>query len=301
MKIQLGINNCFAVKRWPEPVAWARRVRETLGLRLVQFSLDLLDPGTEESARREMIEQTLEAAREFDLQLSSAFTGLAAYSSNLLLHPNPLMRMDALAWYERAITLSTELGATAVGGHLGAVSCKDYAGSNRREYLESFLIEALDHLSNVAKRKGISLLLWEPMPLFREAPATIREAERLHERANRNAAVPIEFCLDLGHQCTAGARGEDRDPYEWLRQLGSFCPYIHLQQTDGEVDHHWPFTDQYNTTGIIHPEKVIESLDRSGAKEVRLIFEIIHPFEELEQKVLDDLKSSVDFWNRFIS
>ena len=290
MTIHLGINNCFAVKRWPEPAAWAKIVRETLGLGLVQFSWDLLDPRAEASARREIVKETLESVERFDLQVSSTFTGLGAYSSNLLLHPNPAMRKDALTWYERAIELSARLGATATGGHFGAFSCEDYADSQRRSYLEDSLIEGMAHLCTVARRAGLDQLLWEPMPLLREAPATIEEAERLYERVNKNAAVPIRFCLDLGHQCTAGAQAKDRDPYEWLRRIGPLCPYIHLQQTDGEGDHHWPFTEEYNSRGIIHPDKVIESLEKSGTREVRLIFEIFHPFETVEDRILDDLE-----------
>ena len=40
---QLGINTCFAVKRWPQPERWARLVRDELRLDLVQHSLDLVD------------------------------------------------------------------------------------------------------------------------------------------------------------------------------------------------------------------------------------------------------------------
>ena len=33
---RLGINTCFAVKRWPQPERWAALVRDELGLDLVQ-------------------------------------------------------------------------------------------------------------------------------------------------------------------------------------------------------------------------------------------------------------------------
>jgi sugar phosphate isomerase/epimerase len=291
MTIHLGINNCFAVKRWPEPAVWARIVGKNLGLDLVQFSWDLLDPRTEESALSEIVKETLDALEKFGLQVSSTFTGLGAYSSNLLLHPNRVMRLDALTWYE----------TSATGGHFGAYSCEDYADSQRKSYLEDRLIEDIMRLSATAKNEGLKQLLWEPMPLLREAPATVEEAERLYEKVNKNAAVPIRYCLDLGHQCTAGVHPKDRDPYEWLRRIGPHCPYIHLQQTDGEADHHWPFTEEYNSGGIIYPEKVIESLEKSGATEVRLIFEVIHPFEAEEERVLAELESSVECWRRFVS
>ena len=43
MRVHLGINTCFAVKRWPRPADWASVVRDDLGLDLVELSLDLLE------------------------------------------------------------------------------------------------------------------------------------------------------------------------------------------------------------------------------------------------------------------
>ena len=43
MRLELGINTCFAVKRWPTPADWAPIVRDRLGLRLhgVEFDNDI--------------------------------------------------------------------------------------------------------------------------------------------------------------------------------------------------------------------------------------------------------------------
>ncbi len=231
-----------------------------------------------------------------DLRLHSTFTGLAGYSRNLLLHPLLSHRLEALRWYDRAIQLSGMLGAGATGGHFGALSVADFQDSRRREYLFDFLMDALAHLSMRAKQAGLACLLWEPMPVLREAPATIRQALDLHERANRRAAVPIRYCLDVGHMCAVGAAGQDRDPYEWLRQVGSLCPCIHLQQTDGIGDHHWPFTEGCNRQGIIRPDEVREALQKGGARDAVLVFEIIHSFEADEAQVIEDLRQSVEHW-----
>jgi sugar phosphate isomerase/epimerase len=219
----------------------------------------------------------------------------------MLMHPNLGLRLDALSWYEKAIDLSMRLGAPATGGHFGALSLEDYRNEKRREYLLDFLLEALVHLSGVAKHAGLEYLLWEPMPLLREPPATIQDATKLHERANKAASVPIQFCLDVGHQCTRGVEKADRDPYEWLRHIGAVCPCIHLQQTDGLSDHHWPFTREYNEKGIIHPEKVLEALEKASARDVMFLFEIIHPFEQDEDKVLNDIRESVNYWKTYVS
>ena len=46
MHVRLGINTCFAVKRWPRPEDWVPVVRDRLGLRLVQHSFDLVPAGS---------------------------------------------------------------------------------------------------------------------------------------------------------------------------------------------------------------------------------------------------------------
>ena len=60
------------------------------------------------------------------------------------------------------------------------------------------------------------------------------------------------------------------------------------------MDRHWPFTEKYNKVGIIDPPRVIEAIEDSGAKETTLLFEIIHAPETNENKVLEDLKESIE-------
>ena len=46
MHARLGINNCFAVKRWPRPDDWASIVRNDLGLVLVENLVTDREPST---------------------------------------------------------------------------------------------------------------------------------------------------------------------------------------------------------------------------------------------------------------
>ncbi len=92
MRARLGINTCFAVKRWPRPEDWAPIVAERLGLGLVQHSLDLED-GRRAAGGATAAAAAIRAATEaHGLTLHSTFTGLAAYSRNLLLDPDPAAR-----------------------------------------------------------------------------------------------------------------------------------------------------------------------------------------------------------------
>ena len=80
------------------------------------------------------------------------------------------------------------------------------------------------------------------------------------------------------------------------RRLGARSPVVHLQQSDAEADHHWPFTAAYNARGRIDAGGVLDALDASGAREVALVFEVIPSFEQDDDLVLAELAESAEHW-----
>ncbi|MEM2960164.1 MAG: xylose isomerase, partial [Candidatus Bathyarchaeia archaeon] len=192
------------------------------------------------------------------------------------------------------------MGVDTTGGHIAAQSYNDFRKPERRKFIESILVDSVKYLSSHGKSIGLKMLLWEPMPVLREPPATIGEAKRILEMVNDERGIPVRLAIDLGHQCTINVSGKDTDPYSWLRELGMLSPVIHMQQTDGKGDRHWPFTEKYNKIGIIDPRKVIEALEDSGASETYLLLEYIPPFEEDDNRVLENLKESIKYLKEFI-
>ena len=59
---------------------------------------------------------------------------LSAYSRNLLMHPDAEHRRSALEWYLAVVDLAAELGASGVGGHVGAMSVTEFTAMNRAEF-----------------------------------------------------------------------------------------------------------------------------------------------------------------------
>ena len=110
----------------------------------------------------------------------------------------------------------------------------------------------------------------------------------------------ITLCLDIGHQCVPGTDGDEADPYAWLTTLGRKATVVHLQQSDADGDHHWPFTAAYNALGRIRAPRVLQALRESGADEVTLILEVIPPFEADDRRVLHELQQSVSYWRQAI-
>jgi D-erythrulose 1-phosphate 3-epimerase len=297
-RMHLGINTCFAVKRWPEPECWMAIVKEELGLSCCQFSLDLVDPMLDEAATGAYADSVRRCAAANGVFLHSTFTGLAAYSWSQLLHPNESMRVAAMRWYERAIDFTARLGALGTGGHLGALSVQDAANEERKQALIQEMKERLESLSRYAAQRGLQFLLFENMAVTREWGHSIEEAQALAGLVTEG--VPLILCLDVGHPCALHTGTASDDYLAWLTQPwppSPHTPVIHLQQTDRTGDHHWPFTTEYNGKGIVQAESILNAIRKwPDGKDVYLFLEPIHPFESNDASVLHDLQESVQHW-----
>lgn len=103
----------------------------------------------------------------------------------------------------------------------------------------------------------------------------------------------------------------DSDPYEWIRALGLQSPIIHLQQTNGSASSHLPFTEDYNRTGTIAPDKLIAALQDAYAKweaagqaapcrDIYLTFEIFSGKSDYSRDIINRLRESVEYWREWI-
>ncbi|MCL4249501.1 MAG: hypothetical protein KJ065_15265 [Anaerolineae bacterium] len=104
---------------------------------------------------------------------------------------------------------------------------------------------------------------------------------------------------------------DDGDPYQWLRRLGAYAPIIHLQQTDGSVSAHRPFTQAFNATGMIQPDRVLRALAESYAQaaapslpprcqDVYLTIEVFSSTAQKPKAILANIRESAAYWRQFI-
>jgi sugar phosphate isomerase/epimerase len=298
-RFRLGINTCFAVKRWPRPEDWAAVVRNHLGLDLVELSADLLEGMDVPGERSLAIARTRAALADHGLVAETTFTGLNAFGSNLLMHPEPKRRAAGLGWYRSLVDVSAELGAVATGGHVGTMSVPDWTAADRREARMAALRESLVEIAGHARRAGLEFLMLENLPSPRE-PSTFAWIEDLLTDGD-NDHVPWRLCFDVGHTCTPGATDDELDPYAWPGRFASRIAEVQLQQTDGQGDHHWQFSAARNRAGVIDAAKLLRTLETTMSGDIRLILEIIPPGEQSDDEVLAELKESVDYWRQAIA
>jgi len=291
MGIPFGINLSFAVKRWVTPSLWAPLVRERLGLGIVQFSFDLLDPTWPDSLVEDHAAELRAATRAHGIEVHSAFIGLAHYTFNQLLHPDPRVRDQAEAWLMRAYRFARLAGIPRVGGPLGAISSRldgiEPESIPDADYRD--LVERMLRLGAAAKSEGLVELYVEPTPMRREWPWTIAQAQRMAADV-ASSPVPWKFCLDWGHSTFEPLYGGYRARMEpWFGGLGAQVGVVHLQQTDFQLDRHWDFT----VPGRVDAMEAARLQQEAGLAHVPVFLEVFYPFERDDASLLDALVRSV--------
>ncbi|MBK0418790.1 TIM barrel protein [Leucobacter sp. CSA1] len=292
----LGVNNCFAVKRWASPDAWLRVIREDLDLSHCQFSLDLLPPGFDLPFALRYAEHVRTVAEQWEVTIHSTFTGLGAYGASLLMADEREDREQAERWYRGVIDLTAAMGATMTGGHIGAATVPAWQNAGERRERRRQMIDAMHRLAEYADERGLVGLTFENLAVEREYGHTIEEAQQLEE-ALAGTAVPWVLCLDLGHPAALTTGTGSDDPTNWLRSAWRHQPLLQLQQSPRGADLHGPFTASTNAEGIVQREPVLTALDQAEWQSpVHAFLEVIPAHEADDQVVLADLVHSVRYW-----
>lgn len=301
-KVELGVNNTFAIKKWVEPEEWVRVIVEEIGLSNIQLSFDLFYPCLKESDISFMCNEINVAIKKYNSKISSTFTGLNVYSQNMLGHPNPIIRKYALDYYVEAIKISSKINAPITGGHFIAFTVKDFNDKKAKEYLIQSFFESLIYLSKVAYNYNLDSLTLEYMATAYELPHTIDEAKKFLEEVNSYSKVPVYLTFDLGHTSAfdLDTNNKDRDVYHVLENIIPITNIIHLQQSDGLGDRHWPFTPEYNEVGIMKPQRILKLINDNSDHKIDLIFEILHSCELSGDKIIEDYKYSVEYWMKYL-
>ncbi|GJD49312.1 D-erythrulose 1-phosphate 3-epimerase [Methylobacterium crusticola] len=285
----LGVNLSFCVKRWATPALWARLVREEIGLSLVQLTFDLVDPAWPDALLDGVAREIRVEAARHGLTLHSAFVGLAHYSFNQLLHPDPRVRDVAEAWLARAYRFAGQAGIPRVGGPLGAIASRpdgqEADAIPQADYRD--LIARMHRLAEAGAAAGLTELYVEPTPLRREWPWTVAQAARMAGDV-AGAALPWRYCLDWGHGTCEPLYGAGAGMEPWFSGLGDRVGMVHIQQTDFRLDRHWDFT----RPGRVDPGAAIALQRRHGLAAAPVFLEVFYPFEQDDASVLDGVRRS---------
>ena len=299
MSIKLGINTGFALNRFPTPEEWIPLVGNIFGIKIVQFTADLLNPSLPDKIINNNIARIRSLAKEHLIAIDHTFTG-AFTRVNHLAHPDNNIRLYWIDWFKRFLDISAELGAKDMGSHLAILSYQDNKNKEKRAEMLNKVVDGWHEIAVYAKQKGLEYLTWEPMSISREFGETIEEARLIDKLLNKNAALPIKFCLDVDHGDVMSINPDDTNPYKWLEEFAEKSPIIHIKQSLLNKGGHWPFISEYNSQGKIEPVKIFDVLKNKKVKDVILLLELsFREREPFESRVIEDIKLSAEYWKSF--
>jgi hypothetical protein len=298
MKTKLAINTGFAVNRFTPPEQWIPLIKHELEIDYVQVTADMFMPFLMDPLCERIAERTRTIADKNNLTIDSVFTG-GFTRLNHFSHPDADVRDYWLKWFRRFVDVSTILGASSLGSHFGIQTVPDCQNSGIRKKILECTVACWRQIDEYAMNAGLAYLTWEPMSIAREYGQTIDDTIEIQARL-QDFPLPMLLCLDVDHGDVESDCGDDTDPYKWLERFGNITPLVHLKQSHKDKSGHWPFSSEHNEQGKIVPSKILESLDKGGAKDVVLILEL--SFRErspAERRMMVDLKESVSFWKRY--
>lgn len=301
MKARLGINTGFAINRYPSPSEWIPLVAETFGLKLVQFTADLLNPSLPSDIIRSQIKAINELKKEHGIEIKHTFTS-SFTRVNHLAHPDEQTRKYWAEWFCRFADISVELGAESMGSHFGIFSVNDLKDPKVMKERFSQVVDGWHRIASYAKKAGLKYLAWEPMSIPREMGETTAEAKRIHKAVNDGSALSFKLCLDVDHGDVASKDPKDTDPYAWIKEMGKETAMFHMKQPLKDKRGHYPFTPENNAQGKITPEKFLSALQDAGIGDIDLLLELsFREREPFESNMIRDIKTSVEYWRPHVS
>jgi sugar phosphate isomerase/epimerase len=316
--VDIGINGAFLTRRWEKPENWMRLTRE-LGYACHEFCADVLDPffSGDTAYQLATAQRTREAADQYGVTITDAYTGMATHRFHGLSHSHPRVRARMRDWIVRCMDIALALGTDRLGGHWDALSVEVLEDSAETETMMAHTMSQFRDLAEVAAEKGMKALYNEQMYTPSETPWTIEQGYRFLEAVNRErTGVPVYLTVDVGHQAGMhyGLEGGDLSYEEWLRHFAPVSEVIHLQQTTPETSAHWAFVPRYNAQGHVDVQRVLAAIEEghrrfdssplaeymSPTERNYLVVEVIPGSTTTEQQLLQDLTETACYLHRFV-
>ncbi|MEG1842792.1 MAG: hypothetical protein RR296_00965 [Clostridia bacterium] len=217
-RIHLGIDNCFALKRWTAPEAWGRIVRD-LGLKYVEAVPDLeCEPLlTPADYRRDWIDAVNRMHDELDVQVKMFYSNDSTYDTIGFSHPDARVRAHLVEkWFGNFIQMAAAVGAD-IGYYVQATpESMLYCPDGRRAARER-AYECMVQVNRMAKQAGIGHVALEQMYTPHQPPFTIKGMCDLITGITADSGEPFYLTEDVGHHCPLYMRPNEE-------QLQSACP-----------------------------------------------------------------------------
>ena len=140
-------------------------------------------------------------------------------------------------------------------------------------------------------------ILIEATPLSTEFPYSPDETVKLMKDLDGKTDIPVRLLIDWGHAMFKPLLKDEADMAFWLKKCYPFVEAIHIQQTDGVLDRHWPFTSE----GIVTADLIKTVTKECDAEDIIQYLEVVPAFEAFDDDVYNNIKESMAILNEIFS
>lgn len=199
-KVHLSIDNCFASKRWVEPLEWMK-ISADIGIKYVEASADTeCDPfyhGTDYLDR--WFDKVTDASVLTGVGISSMYSGHGTYSTLGLAHTDDEVRKRFIeGWMKPMIRLAGRLD-TSLGFFCHAFPESVLSDPYTYKYKRAELIDTFCELSVYAVECGCKTLSVEQMYSPHQIPWTIGQAQEIMTDVYERTGTGFYVTIDVGH------------------------------------------------------------------------------------------------------
>ena len=280
-EIFLAIDNCFASKRYTEPVDWISIIND-LNINYIEASADNeCDPlymGMDYLER--WAEKVKIASKKSGISICNLYSGHGTYSTLGLAHTDPSVRERILNnWIKPMIETAADLDA-GLGFYCHAFADKVLQDPGLYKKYQNTLIDDLAEAAVFSNLKGCRATGVEQMYSPHQIPWTIKGTKNLLSRIYEKSSVPLYTTLDTGHQ--SGQRNFLKPEKEYLLKsmeqfrkrgkreipwLGPIDAYRIFERSDRmEQDQYPELTEKIFELLIDYPHMFAEPVDCSPYK-----------------------------------
>ena len=201
-KIFIGIDNCFAIKRWTTPDEWARVIKD-MGLKYIECVTDidnepLLMPQT---YLDEWVADVNKLKALYDVELVMLYSNNSTYDTTGLAHPDARVRAHIIDnWLHLGLNTARAIDA-GLGYFIHAFPENILFDRASYDLARENMLESCVKVNRAAAQIGVKHIALEQMYTPHQIPFTIDGTRELMRHVLRESGHPLYFTEDVGHHC----------------------------------------------------------------------------------------------------
>ena len=295
MGISLSISTNPLINRITDIEELIRVCAQDIKINQIQLTNEFINPTWTPKIIHRLVQQFNKASSKYGVRASSLMTGAQARLSAMG-HSDAEIRTWHEKWFIDFGRIAVDLGALSIGSQFGILSYSDYDNPKILERRIEDILDGWCRIWDSVEPLGLKFLFWEQMSIGREFGHTIESSKFLIDKIKKRG-IPLKMLYDVDHGDISSVDPSDTNPESWLRLLGNECPIIHVKQSSSNKGGHWPFVEPYNSSGRIHPEKIINLLKLYGQQDVEVCLELsFREREPNDRQAIDLIQKSVAYW-----